>query len=608
MTLRPYQMDCVNNVIEWIKKSVEPAVVEATVSFGKTRTISHIAKTIVEMSGKKVLILCPTGILASQNAKAVGEKVSIFSSSLKSKSLRHDIVVGTPQTIKNHLSRFGSQFGAILIDEGEGLTNAVIAIVNRIREMNKLVRVIGFTGTPFRTGTGYVYALDLEGNPVPDTQTIDPFYSRLIHRTGTKDLMAMAYLTPMVIGEINATKYETGKLKLNKSGRFNPKDIAQCYVGRGRETSGIVQDIVAQSHDRGQVMVFAASIDHVKEIMESMPDGYAVAIHGEKDNEADLKAFREGRVKCAVNVDMLTVGADFPRVDVIALLRKTESARLLQQILGRGIRLHPDVKGGCHDEIANSPKPDCLLLDYTQDNAETHYPDGDLWNPVVKAKVKGEGFDLECTCPSCGGKNTFAGRKNDEGYEYDSEGYFTDLAGDRIESEYGPIPAHHGRRCLNMVLVRGSYERCEYRWTSKECHECGEHNDIAARRCVKCKAELVNPNEKLVSEFRALKRDPTQRQTDKVVDWTYTKGLSQRGAVQYRINWQTEFRSFTQWVAAEPSSQFQQMEHDKLMAATDRMTRVPDTITYKKDKDSGFYRVHSFNQPADERPEEYAVP
>lgn len=566
--LRSYQQTCVDNCLAWIRKSIEPAVVEATVSFGKTRTIANLAQRIVDMSQKKVLILCPNGTLVYQNAKAVrasGQPVSVFSASLGQKSTRHPIIVASPISVKNSLSRFGREIAAILIDEGEGLTASVISIVERVKEQNPNCRVIGFTGTPFRTGTGYVYHLDLNGKPVPDTQTIDPFYTRLIHRTSTKDLLDLGYLTPMVIGAINADPYDTSGLILNSRGKFNPKDIAKTFVGRGRGTSAIVADIVRQAHGRGQVMVFAASKDHCREVMESMPRGYAVMVaDGETDNDGAIRDFRNGKYKAIVNVDMLTVGADFPCVDVLALLRKSESARLIQQILGRAIRLHPETSDIVNvldtaeerkEAIANGPKPDALLLDYTTDNEELHYPDGDLWSPVVKARVKSDGCgEVSCKCPECGGENVFSARKNDEGYEVDGEGYFADLTGKRIETEHGPIPAHYGRRCLNFLPADGGkYEQCEYRWTFKGCTHCQAPNDIAARRCTECRGELIDPNEKLEIEFRQLKRDPHQPQSDTVISWTTRKSVSRNGNEVIRADCKTSYRSCAFWVTLIPN-------------------------------------------------------
>ena len=75
------------------------------------------------------------------------------------------------------------------------------------------------------------------------------------------------------------------------------------------------------------------------------------------------------------------------------------------------------------------------------------------------------------------------------------------------------MPAHFSRRCNGFSIVRGigTIERCEYRWASKECENCGHENDIAARYCEKkeCKHELVDPNEKLSIEHAQTKRNPT---------------------------------------------------------------------------------------------------
>jgi len=85
MILREYQQRCVEDCIDWIKKSIEPAVVDATVSFGKSVVIAELARRINELSGKSVLILCPSGNLATQNSgklKALGVKHSMFSASV----------------------------------------------------------------------------------------------------------------------------------------------------------------------------------------------------------------------------------------------------------------------------------------------------------------------------------------------------------------------------------------------------------------------------------------------------------------------------------------------------------------------------------------------
>lgn len=614
-SLRKHQEECLQDCLNWIRRSVEPAVVEASVSFGKSILIAVLAKEIVNLSKKKVLILCPSSNLVKQNSQKVrenGDNVSVFSAGLGQKSLRHDIVVGTPQTIKNSLSRFGESFSSILIDEGEGLTNAVRAICEKIKEENPLVRIIGFTGTPYRTGTGYVYRIDEDGTTLGDHQTINPFYLKCIHKTRTQDLMDEGYLTPMVIGEVMAEKYHTSELVANAQGRFNAKAVDQAYHGHGRVTSSIVADIVRQSVGKRGVMIFGATVQHVKEIYASLPSELTRMVYGgNPDNAKNIEDFKRQRYKYIVNLDMLTVGADFPHVDVIALLRKTESTRLLQQILGRGVRL--DLDNWTKDKepptvelrkqaIANGKKPFCLYLDYTEDNMSTHFPDGDLWNPVIEARLaKAEAVFIKCKCPDCGTENEYTARKNDEEYPISEDGYFEDLDGNKIMSEHGAIPAHYGRRCYGMIpKAMGVYEQCEYRYTSKECPHCNEPNDIAARYCIECKGEIVNPGDKLISEYRALVRSPNNRQCNVVEAYSFGDSVTRSGRECWRVNFKTPYRSFTIWIMKDPKGEREYYDK-KLWESLDR--QQPKTVEYQKDGKSNFYRVYSYNKQADEEPE-----
>lgn len=616
MRLRSYQEACIDDCMAWIKKSTAPCVVDATVSFGKSVVIAALAKRIEMASGKGVLILCPSGTLAAQNSgklSAMGIQHSIFSASLKQKSLRHKIVIATPLTVSNRISAFDGRFSAVLIDEGDLLTKSVREIVEQIRSHNPLMRTIGFTGTPYRMRTGYVYREDLDGNIMGEDLSIDPFYAKLVHRTSTRDLMEMGYLTPAVVGQINASGYDTTALKANARGQFKSSDVDQAYHGHGRKTSAIVADIVAQAADRHGVLIFGATIQHCHEIMASLPPQISrMVASGEKDNARNINDFRAGRFKYLVNKDMLTVGADFPHVDMLALLRKTESARLLTQIIGRGLRLHeanpephqntPEARKAA---IAAGPKPSVLILDYTT-NMEDHCPDGDLFAPVVRAgKGGGEGGGLSCTCPICAYENSFTVNPQYLGVETDAAGYALDLDGRQMMSDFGPIPAHFGRRCMGIVQsgARGEYERCSYRWTFKPCPHCEAENDIAARYCKECRGEIVDPNDKLKADFKAFKKDPTQWQTDKVISMTCKPGMSAKGNPTIRVEWVTPYRQFSTWFSPDSKSYSIKARHEVFVKATDDGSTPPATITYRKDPATQFFEIRAYNREADHAPD-----
>jgi DNA repair protein RadD len=341
--------------------------------------------------------------------------------------------------------------------------------------------------------------------------------------------------------------------------------------------------------------------------MASLPAHLSAMVTGDTkkaERERILREFLAQRLKYLVNVAVYTTGFDAPHVDVIAILRATESPGLLQQIIGRGLRLSP-------------AKADCLLLDFAE-NITRHFPDGDIFAPKVEARAPSSGEPVPVLCPLCGGENMVSARKNDEGFEHDENGYFLDLAGNRIETEYGPMPSHYGRRCTSEQINRdGTHERCGHRWSPKVCAECQHENDIAARRCELCKTELVNPNEKLVIEFRRVKKNPGVPTSDKVLSWRVQKWVSQSGNESLRIDWVTECARFAMWYHDQSStSQGQQAwgalsravfrghiapDIDTFMQHMDKAT-MPSTISAYRPPGTEFWKVKGYNEPLLEEP------
>lgn len=595
MILRHYQQAAVDAAFNYIRKSNAPCLIDAATGAGKSIIIAKIAQLIYELSNKNILVLAPSAELVHQDREKflkTGYPASMFSASAGAKCLRHPVVFGSPRTVLNSIDKFGSRFALIIVDEAHGITPTLIKIIDSIKEQNPNVRVLGLTATPYRMNTGYIYLKDQEGNQLPEDKAHNPFFHQLVYRVSANELINEGYLTRPVIGEINAGAYDTSLLKIKPNGKFDDRSVEQAFVGHGRETAQIIADVVNQSLYRQGVMIFAATIAHAHECMASLPNGLSAIVTGETPKEERkriIARFKRKELKYLVNVAVLTTGFDAPHVSVIALLRATESPGLLQQIIGRGLRI-------------DDSKEDCLILDYAN-NIENHAPDGDIFNPEIKVKKQTGSELIECECPDCGFVNHFAMAKNDEGYEINRNGYFIDLEGNEIMSEYGPIPAHYGRRCASLVWNNSikSAIKCGYRWTGKECPKCGEQNDITARYCAHCNEELVNPNEKLIIEYRQRKKDPYQVQTDNVLGWEQIETYSRSGNLCYRIDVVTAYRKFTIWIQKEPTTKKGLRDLYAFMGATDNGTQKPVTITYQKET-SGFYRVLHWNQPEDKEP------
>lgn len=601
MTLRPYQQDASDAAVEWVRRSIEPCLIEAVTAAGKSHVIADFAARIHAMTGKRILCLAPSAELVTQNREkflATGNPASMFSASAGAKCLRHPVVFGSPLTVKNRISRFQDGYAAVVLDEAHGITPTVRDIIKSMRAGNPNLRVVGLTATPYRLGDGYIFREWPEGNVNGDDTARNPYFAKCVYRITGPDLIEQGFLTPPVIGETGAEHYDTSGLALNSRGQFDADAVDRAYHGHGRKTAAIVADVVARSRDRMGVMLFAATVRHAEEVLASLPPDMSAMITGETpsaDRKSIIARFKDRRIKYLVNVAVLTTGFDAPHVDVIAILRKTESVGLLQQIIGRGLRLHPE-------------KKDCQVLDYAG-NIETHCPDGDLFAPAVKAGKASDGIKgMKCICPDCGAENVFTAKPDTLEFKTDEAGYCLDLTGAQIMTEWGPMPAHFGRRCWGQVPVGGGrLERCGYRWTSKPCPECEAPNDIAARYCTECKAEIVDPGEKLRFEFRAMKRDPHHIQTDEVVSVRFVKGVSQRGHETVRAEWVTPYRHLTTWHMPKATFAKGVRDWDKFNSATQGGTVPPRSITYRKNTD-GFFTIFGYNAEPDHEPEAPALP
>ena len=590
---RFYQQEAHDAVIAHWRASTLPVLVEAATGAGKSVIVAMLAKTLHDLSGgKRVLCLAPSAELVTQNAekyKAIGEKCSVYSSSAGQKSLRHQVIFATPLTFKKVARRLGGEFAGVIVDECHGITDSIKQIIDDMRQGAPNLRVCGLSATPFRLGDGFIFGVDPDGKALPESIARDPYFHRCVYSIGARMLLDLGFLTPLRAGAINASKYETDGLKVQSNGQFSAATVKAAFEGWGRRTAAIVADVVAQTQDATGVMIFAATVNHAKEVMASLHPDNARIVTGETpkaERDAILADFKAGKFLYLVNVSVLTTGFDAPNVSHIAILRATESVSLLQQIMGRGMRLFDG-------------KTECVVLDYAG-NFEKHCPDGDLYAPQVKAAYQGPGGEpIEAVCESCNRVNMFTARPNDAGFNVDANGYFTDLTGLRImtqnhKGEEVPMPAHYGRRCQHSHLRTG--ERCDYYWSCKVCPVCDHANDISARFCSGCKCELIDPASKLIEMHVAHKKDPTKPQTEEVLSITYTRGVSRAGNDMITAEVTTPRRKFSVYLLENNTWQAQKRMAFSL--ATDEFTKLPRTITYVKKGD--FWEALGFGAPTDD--------
>ncbi|MCE7660306.1 DEAD/DEAH box helicase [Vibrio fluvialis] len=460
-TLRPYQADSVKAVIHYFRQHSTPAVIVLPTGAGKSLVIAELAR----LAKGRVLVLAHVKELVEQNHakyEGYGLKGAIFSAGLGRKETDQQVVFASVQSVVRNLDAFKSQFSLLVIDEchrvPDDKSSSYQKVITHLLELNPGMKVLGLTATPYRLGMGWIYQYHTRGLVRSEESR---FFRDCIFELPIRYLLDEGFLTPARLIDAPVLSYDFSQLKPANTGRYKESEMDLVIEQSKRATPQIVQQIIQLAADKQGVMVFAATVRHAQEILGLLPQGESDIVIGDTpspERDAIIQRFKQRDLKFLVNVSVLTTGFDAPHVDLIAILRPTESVSLYQQIVGRGLRLSPG-------------KTECLVLDYAGNTYDLYQPE------VGDPKPDSDSEIITIPCPACGFNNNFWGK-------LDSNGFLIE---------------HYGRRCQGYFTDEetGEREHCGYRFRAKYCGECGADNDIAARICHECDATLVDPDKKL---------------------------------------------------------------------------------------------------------------
>ncbi|MGZ3808320.1 MAG: DEAD/DEAH box helicase, partial [Bacteriovorax sp.] len=471
--LRDYQIDSVQLTIKHFQKENTPALIVLPTGAGKSLVIAELAK----IAKGRVLVLAHVKELVEQNHakyESYGLHAGIFSAGLNRKDVGDKVIFGSIQSVANAGGDFFSEFTLLIIDECHRVSmdagdssgaSQYQQVIERLRKSNSKICILGLTATPYRLGTGYIYEYNAFTKKIKSKR--ERFFKKCIFELSIGHMIKNKFLTPPIKIDSPVACYDFESLKM-RDHRFVISDIEALLKDQKRITPVIIQNILDMSEDRRGVMIFTSTVRHAQEILSYLPKGESALVVGDTEDDSRdfiINEFKKKKLKYLVNVSVLTTGFDAPHVDVIAILRPTESVSLYQQIVGRGLRL-------------SEGKTDCLILDYTGLGHNIFCPEIDDERPNKESQV------VKVLCPLCGGENFFYG--------------LVDSDGDIVE--------HYGRKCQSGFEDPNTLEiePCPYRFRFKQCDQCGEENDIAARVCQKCEHVLVDTDKKL-KEAMALK-------------------------------------------------------------------------------------------------------
>lgn len=305
MQLRNYQQECIS-IIE--SKPPGSYLAQMPTGCGKTATFTHIPRH------GRVLVLAHREELVRQPAKyydcPVGFEIA------QDRSHGEDVVIASVQSLVNRLGRFAmDEFDMIITDEAH---HAAAGTYRKIYDHFTPTKHIGFTATPNRG----------------DKARLDDVFSEIIFQRDLRWAIESGFLCDIYCLRVNIG-FDLSAVH-TRNGDYAPGELDEAMDGTA--------DAIAQAyreHAKGATLIFAVSVHQAEEIAARIPG--AVVVTGKTKDRADIiRRFTNREIPCIVNVMVFTEGTDIPLVETVIIARPTQSESLYSQMVGRGLRLHPD--------------------------------------------------------------------------------------------------------------------------------------------------------------------------------------------------------------------------------------------------------------------------
>jgi DNA repair protein RadD len=383
--LRQYQREAIDETYKyWRNGGMDPTIIVLPTGAGKSLVMAQMIREIVEDFSARVLVLTHVQELVKQDYDELIElwpecPAGIYSAGLKRKELQAPVLVASIQSIEKHCHRLDPPPEIVLLDECHLLstndTSRYARAMVTLKAMYPKLRVVGLSATPFRIDRGWLHKGE------------GAFFKSIVYEAYIQSLIDDGYLARLIVKAGKATIDTAGVHKVGKewkAGELEEKAM------QGDITRIAVEDMITRGEGRKKWLIFACGKAHANQILEELeahnvPAGIVMGDTCKKERAELISSHKYGEIKALITVNVLSTGYNNPSIDLLALMRPTESAALYAQQVGRGLRLAPG-------------KVDCLVLDYS--GVVVRHGPIDAIDPERKAG-NGDGVAPAKVCPEC---------------------------------------------------------------------------------------------------------------------------------------------------------------------------------------------------------------
>lgn len=294
----------------------------------------------MQVNPKKALFVVHRGdiLVKAQESfdNVLGKTISDYSSEIY-KGLKHNkdckYLFVTEDTLALHLEDFApNEFEYIIIDEAHhAADNSYSKILNYFKPQF----LLGLTATPERTDGKDIFSI-FDFNRAVNIRLRDSLEKNLVcpfHYFGIKDVEGIDY-------EKLTHKPEDGEEYLNEVAKMLMKSKRADYIFEKINFYG-------HDGDKTKCLGFCATVDHAKfmaeEFNKKLGDGVAIALSGENsvpERQRYLQQLEDddAKLQYIFSRDIFNEGIDVQDVNLVLMLRPTQSSIVFTQQLGRGLR------------------------------------------------------------------------------------------------------------------------------------------------------------------------------------------------------------------------------------------------------------------------------
>ena len=382
MLLRPRQKTFVERSVRALNEHGNTLGVAPT-GAGKTIMFSSVVGRMLANNDAKACVLAHRDELTAQNVlkfAKVNPKIStsIVDSRTKSWQGRTTFAMVPTLARKANLDAM-PVLDLLVVDEAHHVAaNSYRQIIDRARNCNPGVRVLGITATPNRG----------------DKKGLRPIFSNVADQISIGELIASGHLVPPRTFVIDVGTQETLKSVRRTVDEFDMTAV-DAIMNRVPITEAVIRHWREKAGGR-QTVIFCSTVDHARNVTEAfVADGIRADMvwgdMGEAERRSALRAFERGNIQVIVNVGVLTEGWDHQPTSCVVLLRPSSYKSTMIQMVGRGLRtVDPS-------EFPGVVKTDCIVLDF----GTSTFLHGCLEQDINLDGKTGTGEAPTKDCPDC---------------------------------------------------------------------------------------------------------------------------------------------------------------------------------------------------------------